>query len=116
EPVPQGEPSPDGGGSRTYNGRKAINCRLAFTSYPAERLPPAISEKYPVPVRFKWNGFPDFGVYVKREVTLKGLDGTRADIRRANIAAGFHDEPKPPKGYTWHHVEDGETMQLVPAD
>jgi len=31
----------------------------------------------------------------------------------ANAKAGI-EGPTPPKGYTWHHVEDGRTMELVP--
>jgi len=31
----------------------------------------------------------------------------------ANAAAGLESTPK---DYTWHHVEDGKTMQLVPTD
>ena len=31
----------------------------------------------------------------------------------ANEAAGFSSTPK---GYTWHHVEDGRTLILVPSD
>ncbi|MBN1126825.1 MAG: HNH endonuclease [Sedimentisphaerales bacterium] len=31
----------------------------------------------------------------------------------ANKMMGYPDTPK---GYTWHHVEDGVTMQLVPTD
>lgn len=41
-----------------------------------------------------------------------------SDFRRANEAAGFGKGSKPPVidgvEYTWHHVEDGETMQLIP--
>jgi hypothetical protein len=31
----------------------------------------------------------------------------------ANNAAGFD---KTPEGYTWHHVEDGQKMELLPED
>ncbi|KIE05765.1 hypothetical protein NF27_CY00010 [Candidatus Jidaibacter acanthamoeba] len=35
------------------------------------------------------------------------------DLRKANEAAGFK---KTPDNYTWHHHEDGKTMELVPKD
>src|SRR6266498_1469718 len=64
-------------------------------------------------VSFDAKGFPDFkaaGV-VKAEVRINPT-GTRAgDFSAANKAAGFK---KTPKGYTWHHHQDGTTMQLVP--
>ena len=35
----------------------------------------------------------------------------------ANKAAGFGDSVSAtPKGWTWHHCEDGKTMQLIPTD
>jgi hypothetical protein len=37
----------------------------------------------------------------------------KSDFALANDAAGFD---RTPKGYTWHHVEDGRTMELVPSD
>ena len=38
------------------------------------------------------------------------------DYRAANRAAGFGDTADPPRGMTWHHHQDGYTMQLVPRD
>ena len=35
------------------------------------------------------------------------------DVREANKSVGLDSVPE---GYTWHHVEDGVTMQLVPTD
>ncbi|MFR3730496.1 HNH endonuclease [Lacrimispora sp.] len=32
---------------------------------------------------------------------------------KANQTAGYKSTPK---GFTWHHVEDGKTMMLVPTD
>ena len=34
-------------------------------------------------------------------------------MKEANRVAGFKSTPD---GFTWHHVEDGITMQLVPTD
>ena len=46
-----------------------------------------------------------------RAETLKGTMPPDDDI--ANRNAGLESTPE---GYTWHHKEDGKTMQLVPTD
>ena len=56
------------------------------------------------------DGFPDFkeAGYVRQEVTLDGFSSSRAkDFRVADKLAGT------PKSGTWHHHEDGVTMQDV---
>jgi hypothetical protein len=66
-------------------------------------------------VPFDKAGYPDFkaaGV-VKTEVRITPTGSRPGDFRAANQAAGF---PKTPEGYTWHHHQDGTTMQLVPTD
>lgn len=64
-------------------------------------------------VPFDKNGFPDFSKVCKAEVKI-AQTGTRAgDFRLANKAAGLE---RTPEGYTWHHHQDGTTMQLVPRD
>ena len=69
-------------------------------------------------VRFKQSGFPDFTPYAReingtKNIRVKRLTGDRGKDRiLANRAAGIDKEPK---GYVWNHVEDGKTMQLVPA-
>jgi len=59
------------------------------------------------------SGFPDFSSAAIKEVQLAGLTGTAKDFNLANKAAGLTETPA---GYTWHHVQDGATMQLVPTD
>jgi len=59
------------------------------------------------------NGFPDFSSVTIKEVNIANLSGTAKDFDLANRAAGLS---KTPEGYTWHHVEDASTMQLVPRD
>jgi hypothetical protein len=39
--------------------------------------------------------------------------GRKADAAVANKAAKLEETPR---GYTWHHNEDMETMSLVPSD
>jgi hypothetical protein len=90
------------------------NGRLAGQSYPLENLGPALQAKYPESVKFTPEGFPDFSPYSKAEVRLSNLTGDNTkDAIQANKVAGLRFTPK---GYIWHHVEDGETMQLVPRD
>lgn len=71
-------------------------------------------------VRYSATGFPDFSPHLNhpsgvREVPVAQTGNNTADFRAANEAAG-HPEwgSRPPSGYTWHHREDGTTMQLVP--
>jgi len=59
-------------------------------------------------------GFSDFSPYAKAKVNVAGLKGDHYyDFKMANEALGLKSTPK---GYTWHHVEDGMTMMLVPSD
>ena len=65
-------------------------------------------------VPFDKDGYPDFraaGV-VKAEVKIKNMRGTNADYKAANDVLGVR---KTPEGFTWHHHQDGTTMQLVPS-
>ncbi|THF66565.1 filamentous hemagglutinin N-terminal domain-containing protein [Pseudothauera nasutitermitis] len=77
------------------------NGHLAGSSHPVTGIP------------FDNRGYPDFSNVVVTEVKITQT-GTRAgDNRAANIAAGLESTPV---GYTWHHHQDGETMQLVPRE
>jgi HNH/ENDO VII superfamily nuclease len=63
-------------------------------------------------VQFDSDGFPDFSSYAKAEARV-GQSGNRvADVAAANAAAGYRSTPA---GFTWHHHQDGITMQLVPT-
>jgi A nuclease of the HNH/ENDO VII superfamily with conserved WHH/Pretoxin HINT domain len=99
------------------NGRNPINSQYTGEVYPAENLPESIRESYPNGVAFTGDGFPDFSPYVETQVQVDGLVGDHyKDFKAANRAAGYGDTPHPPQGYTWHHHQDGRTMQLVPQD
>jgi len=84
------------------------------------RLAGSVHPKTGVP--FRRSGFPDFSQEADRAaakfgkpttVRVEGVTGVHPhDFRLANQAAGFS---KTPEGYTWHHVEDCKTMQLVPT-
>jgi len=95
------------------NGRKPINWRFAGKTY---RLDGELAKKYPGGVTFKRSGYPDFSPYSRLRVTdtrgaLTGIIGR--DSAFANAASGLK---KTPAGFTWHHVEDGRTLLLVPSD
>ena len=45
---------------------------------------------------------------------LTGANGGQDDIIKANLVN--YGVQSTPKGYTWHHLEDGKTMILIPTD
>jgi hypothetical protein len=77
------------------------NVHLAGSVHPKTGIP------------FNKAGYPDFSSVATKTVTIKRTGTRRGDAAAANKAAGFE---KTPNGYTWHHHEDGTTMQLVPRD
>ncbi|MGK3998677.1 RHS repeat-associated core domain-containing protein [Sorangium sp. So ce1024] len=79
------------------------NAQLAGKTHPRTGVP------------FDSAGYPDFraaGV-VRTEVKITPTGSRPGDSRAANQAAGFS---RTPEGYTWHHHQDGSTMQLVPSN
>jgi len=93
------------------NGRYLINGDWASNKYP---LSEELQQLYPKGVWFKENGHPDFTPYADITVEVEGLTGNHyKDFQKAKKAAVLS---KTPIGKTWHHVEDGKTMQLVPED
>jgi hypothetical protein len=77
------------------------NGHLAGSTHPKTGIP------------FDKSGHPDFSGVAMAEVTIKQTGKRGGDFRAANEAAGLK---KTPEGYTWHHHQDGKTMQLVPRD
>jgi hypothetical protein len=84
------------------------------TVYPND---PNVIAKYPEGVNFNKEGYPDFSPYatdsVKIDMQGDRSDAINGDFGKANAAAGYDSTPD---GYTWHHHQDRETMQLVPTD
>jgi hypothetical protein len=73
-----------------------------------------LAAAYPRGVRFTRAGYPVFTPHSAERVHVNGLDGFMSnDEPLANKAAGLKETPD---GYTWHHLEDGKTMELVPTD
>ena len=77
------------------------NARLAGKTHPVTNIP------------FDKNGFPIFNSVSMRNVQIKMTGDNTADFAAANRKAGLDSTPS---GYTWHHHQDGKTMQLVPTD
>ncbi|MBK9262331.1 MAG: HNH endonuclease [Polyangiaceae bacterium] len=107
EPTTTTTTSPSGTRTTTWvkgapGGQPVIrNAHLAGKVHPKTKVP------------FDKDGYPDFraaGV-VKKEVKVKFSADRQKDFRAANEAAGLKQRPD---GYTWHHHQDGTTMQLVP--
>jgi len=95
-------------------GRAPINSRYAGQTYPLENLPQELQVKHPDSINFTPQGFPDFSPHSIAEVQIDDLTGNYAnDAALANEAVGLDATPQ---GYVWHHVEDGETMRLIPQD
>ncbi|MGH1356895.1 MAG: HNH endonuclease [Thalassovita sp.] len=74
-----------------------------------------VSVEYP-------DGYPDFTPFMTHpsgvrsvEIEVSGQNPT--DFRRANEAAGHPEwgSGPPSADWTWHHVEDARTMQLIPS-
>jgi hypothetical protein len=63
-------------------------------------------------ISFDKYGFPDFSSVAIKTVKIK-VKNSKSDRRVANKQAGIAKEPR---GYVWHHHEDGTTLQLVPED
>ncbi|WP_077394954.1 HNH endonuclease [Clostridium saccharobutylicum] len=100
-----------GVGEADLDGVRIINKAYAGQTY---QLSGDLAEKYPNGVEFTEEGFPDFSPYSTKTVTVDNLVGDAYyDFIKANEAAGYDSTPE---GYTWHHVEDGKTMELVPSD
>lgn len=111
------------------NGRRPINYRWADKTYGgpewretgARRWSDDLQAKYPDGVPFTTDGFPDFRRYMRGDITSSKLTGDyNLDSKIANAAyrseAFPNGLPKVPRGWVWHHVEDAQTMQLVPED
>lgn len=70
------------------------------------------------------NGYIDSSYYKAAEYRFTNLNGTNADFTLADqqlaIDRGFNSPNaarvwRTQNGLTWHHVEDGQTLQLVPT-
>ena len=69
-------------------------------------------------VRYSTDGYPDFSPHATDSIELPdGFNGRSQDFREANALTGRSEYgSRSPPGSTWHHHENGTTMQLVPRD
>ena len=75
------------------------------------------TDKDGVSVTYNKDGYPDFKPYSKGEVPID-MKGNGGDFSKADQAYRQQiGDPnwQRPKDYTWHHHQDGRTMQLVPS-
>ncbi len=98
------------------NDRMPRNCNFACQKF-YEHLPDELKLKYPDGVQFTDDGFPDFSNYAIHRVEIEfsgkhDIDFSRADKKLLLKDAHYVRS----KDYTWHHHQDGKTMELVPKD
>lgn len=86
------------GTEQVYFCARIRNQRLANQRHPETNIP------------FDRYGFPNFSSVAINKVKITVSGNRRRDHREANEKAGIIKEPR---GYIWHHCEDGTTMQLV---
>lgn len=97
-------------------GRLPSNHELAGELIPDNMLPKRYRGKG---LRFKETGYPDFMPVAKelsngKKIVKIEYQGSRAaDFDLANSMFKWNETPV---GYIWHHVEDGTSLMLIPAD
>ena len=83
---------------------------------PAGDLAKIIKDKYD-DILMTEVGSPVFDKYAVARIVTDGLTGANNgmdDIAKANLL--HHGTKDTPIGYTWHHLEDGKTMILIPTE
>lgn len=79
-------------------------------------LPPDLAKKYPKGLQFNEKGYPDFGPYLIDKVSLGPNERSLNRPQHRKIANERSKFKREPKGYTWHHHQDKDTLELVPTD
>ncbi|MBL9178092.1 MAG: HNH endonuclease [Verrucomicrobiaceae bacterium] len=80
-------------------------------------LPGDLGKKYPQGVKFDKEGFPDFSPYRQGpDVRIDMTGDSGKDLLAADKKAGVTEAWRKERGLTWHHHQDGETMQLIPSE
>jgi RHS repeat-associated protein len=82
-------------------GASIRNAHLAGSTHPVTGIP------------FDRSGYPDFSSVAIATVQIEQTGNRAADFRAADKAAKFNVRPE---NHSWHHHQDGKTMQLVPTD
>lgn len=113
----RGRPIPDSV-QRLPSGKLPQNWRYAGKLYDGPRWTDDLKTKYPDGVRFTDDGYPDFSPYARDTHKIDPhFDGNHgSDFTKADKAAGIDEEYRQDNELTWHHHQDGTTLQLVPKD
>ena len=98
-PPPAPKPPPPGAPVVIPPGMTLRNQALAGQKHPVTGIP------------YDKQGFPDFSGVAQATVRVPHSQNRSADFAAADRAAGFATRPQ---NMTWHHHQDGYTMQLVP--
>ena len=72
-----------------------------------------------VAVTYDKEGYPDFTPYrhpTVKDVEIEFTGSYPKDNKAADKAAGITAEKRDSEDYTWHHHQDGKTMQLIKED
>lgn len=72
-----------------------------------------------VAVTYNKEGFPDFTPYrhpTVKDVQIEFSGNYDKDFAAADKAAGITEKMRKEADYTWHHHQDGKTMQLIKKD
>jgi len=81
-----------------------------------------LKQKYPNGVNFDKFGFPRFEPYAVKVngkvgvVPVKTIGNRLQDFSKADAFLGINEEYRDLNNLVWHHVEDTQTMILVPKD
>ena len=103
---------------RDNNGRLIRNHKYAGKSVSVGKIAPKLATKYRKPIKFNKYGYPNFSKYSKLDIKTSKLTGNhQKDVKIVEkIAKRKYPKWRKRVGYTWHHHQDGKTMQYVPTD
>jgi len=106
---------------------RPVNSQYAGQRFPLADRRPDLAAKYPDSVRIDAEGFPDFSPYARATVKLRELHPSAsnsdtagvsrsADFTEADRLSGWSELARRREQLSWHHVQDGQTLMLVPTD
>lgn len=96
---------------KKINGRIPINAKYAGKTL---HFTGKLKSKYPHGIPYNTQGYPDFSRYVIKKIDLKnGFKGRTKDFSLADKISGISKQYRKDNKLTWHHHENGRTMQLI---
>lgn len=97
----------------TKNGTQGIKGNSAWTPDPSTARAGEINKiTKSKPIIYK-DGYPDFSEYATQKVNIDMKGNYTSDFTNANKAAGLD---RTPEGMTWHHNQNGSTMEPIPSE